>query len=435
MYFFTTSDSLTMSALHRVVYLGKASYYQKICVDLSKAPDIIAKLRHKFSVDLNGSQRGKLHDQKGMCSGHMVVQLNQQLYRQHICQIFILITLPKKFREKQAVLSYLLENLELTRSQLDGMTPTQRFSVVMDLQRQVIRRSFKELNGTPIRDHFYCLNHRDERIMFYAKNGMPKAVLRLSDRSPKRISEMKKIEESKQKQGSTFREVKSAAWTWHMTAQYKNYIKNICTKGIQKKLTQKKVAKRKAYETANKTSPTKSQLSTWLTDAELCQAIQEGVRALRTIPAFRGTLTDVGDICFGLEKRYNLRSLASRKKNRGTVNEVKRTFPIQEAFHLDQFKKDAFYSTRINFEIRCFMELLQRVEEFSKILENAAMEKIDIKDIGAEDELEKLVRSDLTKKLLDLNRAMEKPKRKEEIFSEVNGKVKQALIRMKYLKY
>lgn len=435
MYFFTTSDALTMSALHRVVYLGKASYYQKIIVDLSKAPDIIAKLRHKFSVDLNGSQRGKLHDQKGLCSGHMVVQLNQQLYREQRCQIFILVTLPKKIREKQEVLSFLLENLELTETQLKKMSPAERFSAIMDYQRKIIRSSFKELDGTEVKDHFYCLNYRDERIVFYAKNGMPKVTLRLSDRSPKRLSEIKKMEKSKQKYGNHVREIKSAAWTWHMTSQYKNYIKKLCTTGIQKKLDQKKKAKRKAYETINKSSPTKSQLTTWLTDVELRQAIEAGASAIRTIPAFRGTLADLGEVCFNLEQRYNKKSLKSHKKNYGKVNEVKRSFPIQEAFHLNQFKKEAFYSTRIRFELKSFEELRKRVEDFSKTLENAVMEQIDVKEINAEDELEKLIRSDLTKKLMDLNRVLDKPKRKEEILAEVNGKIKQVLKKLRYSKY
>ncbi len=435
MYFFTTSDALTMSALHRVVYLGKASYYKKIIVDLSKAPDTIPKLMHKFSVDLNGSQRGKLHDEKGLCSGHMVVQLNQQLYSKKECYIFILITLPKKIREKQSVLSDLLDKLELTEAQLKRMSPAERFSVVMDFQRKIIRSSFKELDGTSARDHFYCLHHRDERIMFYAKNGMPKVVLRLSDRSPKRLSEIKKMEELKQKNGDPVREIKSAAWTWHMTSQYKNYIQNVCIKGVQKKLAQKKIAKRKAYEATNKASPKKSQLTTWLNDAELRQAIQEGAGAIRTIPGFRGTLADLGEICLALEKRYNRQSLKSRKKNHAKANQVKRTFPIQEAFHLDQLKKEAFYSTRINFEIKSFEELLQRVEDFSRTLENAVVEQVDVKDINAEDELEKWVRSELIKKLMDLNRAMEKPKSKNEVLSEVDGKVKGILRKIKYLKY
>jgi len=72
---------------------------------------------------------------------------------------------------------------------------------------------------------------------------------------------------------------------------------------------------------------------------------------------------------------------------------------------------------------------------FSRTLENAVVEQVDVKDINAEDELEKWVRSELIKKLMDLNRAMEKPKSKNEVLSEVDGKVKGILRKIKYLKY
>lgn len=182
MIFYTTSDEITMSALHRTVYLAKATFYQKFFIDVDKAQNTLAWLISKFHVSKTGDSRSKARDKKGLCNAHLVIQLNQQLLRQGKCQVFIMVTLPSALREKQSVITKMLEDLDVTEVEMAKMTAEQRFQRVIGYQKQIIKKSFKEKDGRPCEDTFHCLLHRDSRLQLFSQD-MPKVVLRLDRKS------------------------------------------------------------------------------------------------------------------------------------------------------------------------------------------------------------------------------------------------------------
>ena len=157
MIFYTTSDEITMSALHRTVYLAKATFYQKFFIDVDKAQNTLAWLISKFHVSKTGDSRSKARDKKGLCNAHLVIQLNQQLLRQGKCQVFIMVTLPSALREKQSVITKMLEDLDVTEVEMAKMTAEQRFQRVIGYQKKIIKKSFKEKDGRPCEVTFHCL--------------------------------------------------------------------------------------------------------------------------------------------------------------------------------------------------------------------------------------------------------------------------------------
>lgn len=432
MVFYTTSDDLTMAALHKIVYLAKATFYQKFFVDIAKAPDTLAWLISKFFVSKIGNSRSQARDEKNLCNGHLVVQFNQQLLKEGKCQIFVLVTLPSNLREKSAVIAKMLDDLEITEVELKKMTAEQRFQRVIEYQRQIIKKSFKERNGRPCEDVFYCLLHRDSRLQLFSKE-MPKVVLRLSDRSKKRLSEYKTMQTKK---GIT-KPIKPASWTWHLTPQYKEHILRLCRAGIQSKLTQKKHLKKEQYEKRHKKSPTKEQIKAWLTEDEIKKAIEAGVFAITNVPAFRGTVKDLGEICFQLEKKYNRRAICQNFRKSKKQVKVKYTYPIYEAFDLEQLKKEAFYSTRIEFNIHSFTELHDRVLSFTQTIltykaENSIKDQEELKEITDENMLEKYIFFDLFRKRQAMNRNLSEPKPKKEVIDFTKKEVKSIIQKLKY---
>lgn len=432
MIFYTTSDEITMSALHRTVYLAKATFYQKVFIDVNKAQDTLAWLISKFYVSQTGDSRSQARARKGLCNAHLVIQLNQQLLRQGKCQVFVMVTLPSDLREKQSVITKMLEDLEITEFELGKMTAEQRFQRVIDYQKKIIKKSFKEKDGRPCEDTFHCLLHRDSRLQLFSKD-MPKVVLRLSDRSKKRLAEYKSMQEKK----GEVKQIKPASWTWHLTPQYKSHILKLCRAGIQSKLTQKKHLKKQQFEAKNKISPTKDQVKTWLNDDELRKAIEAGVFTLSNVPAFRGTAQDIGEICYELEKKYNRRAIRQNAVKGKRQVQKKRTFPIYQAFDLEQIKRDAFYSTRVDFNIHSFAELHNRISVFTQtILSFKAENHIDdnLSQIGDEKALEKYIYADLLRRNQAKNRNLAAPKSNAEIKEATEIEVKLVTKKIKYKK-
>ena len=432
MIFYTTSDEITMSALHRTVYLAKATFYQKFFIDVDKAQNTLAWLISKFHVSKTGDSRSKARDKKGLCNAHLVIQLNQQLLRQAKCQVFIMVTLPSTLREKQSVITKMLEDLDVTEVEMAKMTAEQRFQRVIGYQKQIIKKSFKEKDGRPCEDTFHCLLHRDSRLQLFSQD-MPKVVLRLSDRSKKRLAEYKSMQEKK----GEVKQVKPASWTWHLTPQYKAHILKLCRAGIQSKLTQKKHLKKQQFEAKNKVSPTKDQVKTWLNDDELKKAIEAGVFALSNVPAFRGTAQDIGEICYELEKKYNRRAVRQNAVKGKRQVQQRRTFPIYQAFDLEQIKRDAFYSTRVDFNIHSFAELHARISGFTQtILSFKAENQIDdsLSQIEDEKALEKYIYADLLRRNQAKNRNLADPKSNAEIKEATEIEVKAVMKKIKYNK-
>ncbi|MFN3075176.1 hypothetical protein ACK2M2_15415 [Acinetobacter sp. TY1] len=432
MIFYTTSDEITMSALHRTVYLAKATFYQKFFIDVDKAQNTLAWLISKFHVSKTGDSRSKARDKKDLCNAHLVIQLNQQLLRQGKCQVFVMVTLPSALREKQSVITKMIEEFHLTEVEMTKMTAEQRFQRVISYQKQLIKKSFKEKDGRPCQDTFHCLLHRDSRLQLFSQD-MPKVVLRLSDRSKKRLAEYKLMQEKK----GDAKLIKPTSWTWHLTPQYKAHILKLCRAGIQSKLTQKKHIKKQQFEAKNKVSPTKDQVKTWLTDDELKKAIEAGVFALSNVPAFRGTTQDVGEICYELEKKYNRRAVRQNAVKGKRQVQKKRTFPIYQAFDLEQIKREAFYSTRVDFNIYSFTELHERVMRFTQtILSYKAENHVDqsLSQIEDEKALEKYIYADLLRINQAKNRNLADPKPNVEVRDDTENDVKNIIKKIKYNK-
>lgn len=432
MIFYTTSDEITMSALHRTVYLAKATFYQKFFIDVDKAQNTLAWLISKFHVSKTGDSRSKARDKKGLCNAHLVIQLNQQLLRQGKCQFFVMVTLPSALREKQSVITKMIDDFGLTEVEMAKMTAEQRFQRVIGYQKKIIKKSFKEKDGRPCQDTFHCLLHRDSRLQLFSQD-MPKVVLRFSDRSKKRLAEYKSMQEKK----GDAKPIKPASWTWHLTSQYKAHILKLCRAGIQSKLTQKKHIKKQQFEAKNKVSPTKDQIKTWLTDDELKKAIEAGVFALSNVPAFRGTTQDVGEICYELEKKYNRRAVRQNAVKGKRQVQKKRTFPIYQAFDLEQIKREAFYSTRVDFNIYSFTELHERVMRFTQtILSYKAENHVDqsLSQIEDEKALEKYIYADLLRINQAKNRNLADPKPNVEVRDDTENDVKNIIKKIKYNK-
>lgn len=233
------------------------------------------------------------------------------------------------------------------------------------------------------------------------------------------------------------KQVKPASWTWHLTPQYKAHILKLCRAGIQSKLTQKKHLKKQQFEAKNKVSPTKDQVKTWLNDDELKKAIEAGVFALSNVPAFRGTAQDIGEICYELEKKYNRRAVRQNAVKGKRQVQQRRTFPIYQAFDLEQIKRDAFYSTRVDFNIHSFAELHARISGFTQtILSFKAENQIDdsLSQIEDEKALEKYIYADLLRRNQAKNRNLADPKSNAEIKEATEIEVKAVMKKIKYNK-
>lgn len=133
-----------MSALHRTVYLAKATFYQKFFIDVDKAQNTLGWLISKFHVSQTGDSRSQARDKKGLCNAHLVIQLNQQLLRQGKCQVFIMVTLPSVLREKQSVITKMLEDLDVTEVEMAKMTAEQRFQRVIGYQKKSSKKALRK---------------------------------------------------------------------------------------------------------------------------------------------------------------------------------------------------------------------------------------------------------------------------------------------------
>ena len=100
-----------------------------------------------------------------------------------------------------------------------------------------------------------------------------------------------------------------------------------------------------------------------LEPSEYREAISNVAFMVDTIPMFGGTLADVGQVVQKLEKQFN-RGQAHKAKG-AWATQKKVHLPITEAFDIQRLKKEASYSTRIDWKYHSFSSLYEAVETFA----------------------------------------------------------------------
>ena len=347
-----------MSAILNCVSKGKATFYRKIFVDIDQAEKGIASLIKRYNVGLGSAT----NDKKFACNGHLVIQYNQNLRQKRQVIICILITLPQEIRDISLLYQKLVADLQVE----PAPTPRKRKNLAISYQKAFIKKDFKERDGSENREEFHSLEHEKQRIYIYNADSVVKLELKKSDYPKAKVQQMQKYaDEQALKHGKQPRKISGSRWTWHLTPIYMDLIFSVAKVEIDQKILIKKDLIKKTVTQSKANMPTKDVIKRQarLEPSEYREAISNVAFMVDTIPMFGGTLADVGQVVQKLEKQFN-RGQAHKAKG-AWATQKKVHLPITEAFDIQRLKKEASYSTRIDWKYHSFSSLYEAVETFA----------------------------------------------------------------------
>jgi len=348
-----------MAAILNCVSKGKATFYRKIFVDIDQAEKGIASLITRYNVGLGSATNNK----NFACNGHLVIQYNQELRHKKQVAICILITLPQEIRDTSLLYQKLVEDLSIE----PAPTRRKRRTLVIGYQKDFIRKDFRERDGSENREEFHSLEHEKQRIYIYNVDSVIKLELRRSEYPKSKIQKMQKYADRQAlEQKKEPKKIKSSRWTWHLTSVYKDKIFGMFKTEIEKKILVKKELIKKSFIQDKNNIPKKDIINrrARLQPNEYKEAVSNVAFIIDTIPMFGGTLADVGKVVQKLEKQFN-RSQSNRAKAVRSAQHEKVHLPITEAFDLKRLKKEASFSTRVDWKYHSFAELSNAIEAFA----------------------------------------------------------------------